>query len=175
MLPVRVSLCAPSPVLPPCPRARQACLSPRQALYSPGTALGSPRSCGETALVRASLRELCRVRGFRRGGSWSSGRGGLSSEGSALEASLSAWSNSASELEGGGTEQVSLEACNPPPPPRCARPSTASLRHRAPRERAVVSLPPCLAPSLWLGSGLNCVPPDSQEVLTLSTWEWDCF
>jgi len=39
---------------------------------------------------------------------------------------------------GGRTEQVSLEACTPHPPPRCALPSTASIRQKASREWAVV-------------------------------------
>lgn len=55
-------------------------------------ALGSSGHCGQVALVRASLREVCRVRGFCRSGG--SGRRGLSPP----ESSLLPQSNSSSEL-----------------------------------------------------------------------------
>ena len=80
-----------------CPRIKQAWLPPRRAVCSPCTAWGSSGQCGETSLVGASLRELCLVRGCGRGGG--SGHRGLSSRGSALEASLPLQSGSASELE----------------------------------------------------------------------------
>lgn len=98
----------------PRPGIKQARLLLRQALCSPCRALDSSGHCGGTALARASLRELCRVRGLL-GRSGASGCRGLSSQGPVPEAPLLPQFNSVSELEGGNRQWVSEGPCNSHP------------------------------------------------------------